>query len=60
MESTAADRRQDLRYQADERPPQALALGLGFQYAMLAVAGIVLTPATSCSWARQPPSSPSA
>ena len=45
MESTAADRAQDLRYQADERPPQALALGLGVQYAMLAVAGIVLTPA---------------
>ena len=45
MESTAAARVQDLRYQADERPPQALALGLGVQYAMLAVAGIVLTPA---------------
>ncbi len=35
----------DVRYEPDERPPAALALGLGFQFAMLAVAGIVLTPA---------------
>ena len=35
----------DVRYEPDERPPAALALGLGFQFAMLTVAGIVLTPA---------------
>ena len=35
----------DVRYEPDERPPAALAVGLGFQFAMLAVAGIVLTPA---------------
>ena len=35
----------DVRYEPDERPPLALALGLGFQFAMLTVAGIVLTPA---------------
>ena len=35
----------DVRYEPDERPPAALSLGLGFQFAMLTVAGIVLTPA---------------
>ena len=35
----------DVRYEPDEQPPAALALGLGFQFAMLTVAGIVLTPA---------------
>ena len=45
MESNAGDRAQDIRYEPDERPPHPLALGLGFQYAMLAVAGIVVTPA---------------
>ena len=41
--TTAGDR--DLRYEPEEQPPPALALGLGFQFAMLTVAGIVLTPA---------------
>jgi len=36
---------QDVRYQPDERPPHGVALGLGMQYAMLAIAGIVLTAA---------------
>ena len=44
-ESNAADTARGIRYEPDERPPHALALGLGFQYAMLAVAGIVVTPA---------------
>ena len=44
MESNTADHNQDIRYEPDERPPHLLAAGLGFQYAMLAVAGIVLTP----------------
>ena len=35
---------QDIRYESDERPPFALTIGLGFQYAALVVAGIVLTP----------------
>ncbi len=39
------DRAQDIRYEPDERPPHPLAFGLGFQYAMLAIAGIVVTPA---------------
>ncbi len=36
---------QDVRYEPDERPPLALTIGLGLQYATLTVAGIVLTPA---------------
>ena len=45
MASTPAGATRDLRYEPDERPPPALAFGLGFQFAMLSVAGIVLTPA---------------
>ena len=33
-----------IRYQPDENPPKALAFGLGLQLAVLAIAGIVLTP----------------
>ena len=33
-----------LRYQPNDRPPPALAFGLGFQQAMLCIAGVVLTP----------------
>ncbi|MDE0452688.1 MAG: hypothetical protein OXI90_13105 [Gammaproteobacteria bacterium] len=35
----------DIRYQADERPPVPLTIGLGLQYAVLALATVVLTPA---------------
>lgn len=45
MPQPAAGGIRDVRYEPDERPPFALALGLGFQFAMLTVAGIVLTPA---------------
>ena len=45
MTSTTAVGARDVRYEPEERPPPALALGLGFQFAMLTVAGIVLTPA---------------
>ena len=34
-----------IRYQPDESPPAALSLGLGMQYALLSISGIVLTPA---------------
>ena len=34
-----------VRYQPNERPPEALAFGLGLQMAILQIAGIVLTPA---------------
>ena len=43
-QSTAA-RTLDVRYEADEKPPHSVAFGLGLQYALLAVAGIVITPA---------------
>ena len=45
MTSTSTAGERDLRYEPEEHPPPALALGLGFQFAMLTVAGIVLTPA---------------
>lgn len=36
--------RKGIRYQPDERPPPALALGLGVQLAVLSIAGIILIP----------------
>ncbi len=45
MSATTAAGVRDVRYEPEEQPPPALALGLGFQFAMLTVAGIVLTPA---------------
>ena len=45
MKSNGDNHNQDVRYEPDERPPVALTVGLGFQYAMLSVAGVVLTPA---------------
>ena len=33
-----------VRYEPDEKPPQALSFGLGFQHAALCIAGVVLTP----------------
>ncbi len=41
MQTTPA---RSLRYEPDERPPPALALGLGFQQALLCISGVVLTP----------------
>ena len=45
MTPTSSGGVRELRYEPEEQPPPALALGLGFQFAMLTVAGIVLTPA---------------
>ena len=42
--STPAAQR-ELRYEPNERPPNLLSLGLGFQLVLLSIAGIVLTPA---------------
>ena len=44
MADQPTDIHQDIRYEPDERPPPALLLGLGLQYAVLIVAGVVLTP----------------
>ncbi|MDE0304460.1 MAG: hypothetical protein OXI87_06185 [Albidovulum sp.] len=37
--------RHHIRFQADEKPPAALTVGLGLQLAILCIAGVVLTPA---------------
>ena len=44
MSDDEPTRRSGVRYQADERPPGALAFGLGLQFAVLTIAGVVLTP----------------
>ena len=41
--STSPD--QDVRYEPDEQPPLPLTIGFGLQYAVLTVAGVVLSPA---------------
>ena len=43
----------EVRYEADERPPLPLTVGLGIQYAMVALGGVVLTPAILISVAGQ-------
>ncbi len=45
MQTDKSHHRASIRYQPDENPPAALAVGLGLQLAILCVAGIVLTPA---------------
>ena len=44
MESGKSSSRQDVLYEPDERPPLAMTVGLGLQYALISVASIVLTP----------------
>ena len=44
MDSNTARAHQDVRYEPDDRPPHLLSVGLGLQYALLSVSGIVLTP----------------
>ncbi len=41
----------DVRYEADDRPPLGLTIGLAAQYTTLALAGVVLTPAILISTA---------
>ena len=45
------DTNHQVRYEADDRPPLGLTIGLGAQYAVLALAGVVLTPAILISTA---------
>lgn len=45
MAVSDSERRSSIRYQADEKPPMTLAIGLGLQFAILIAAGVVLTPA---------------
>ena len=44
MAEQTTDRELDLLYQADEKPPARLTLGLGLQYALLSIGAIVLIP----------------
>ena len=44
MTEGTTDRELDLLYQADEKPPARLTLGLGLQYALLSLGAIVLIP----------------
>ena len=45
MATNDSQQRAGIRYEPDEKPPAALAVGLGLQLAVLCIAGIVLTPA---------------
>lgn len=45
MNVSSAPVLREVRYEPDESPPAALSLGLGMQYALLSISGIVLTPA---------------
>lgn len=45
MNTESADRQSSVRYEADEKPPFLLAIGLGLQIALLTVGGVVLTVA---------------
>jgi len=49
MASNPADALRDVRHEPDENPPKLLSLGLGLQYAMIAVPGIVPGP-TVAPW----------
>ena len=44
MNDTTSRAERDVRYEPDERPPAALAFGMGAQQAVLCIAGVVLTP----------------
>ena len=45
MESDTTRGKDSIRYEPNENPPPLLSFGIGFQAAMLVIAGIVLTPA---------------
>lgn len=45
MNNDASDRQSGVRFEADERPPLLLTIGLGLQIALLTVGGVVLTVA---------------
>ena len=45
MESDRPAGQRQVRFEPDDKPPAGLAAGLGLQFAVLAIAGIVLTPA---------------
>ena len=44
MQSESGRREQQVIYEPNERPPNAVTFALGFQAALLCIAGIVITP----------------
>ena len=44
MATDDSDRRTNVRYQPDEKPPRALAFGLGLQLAVLTIAALIFIP----------------
>ena len=60
MASDPSAIRHGVRYEADERPSVPLTIGLGLQYTVLSIAGVVLIPAVlitiagTCGGAGQP------
>ena len=48
MPSEANRREQPILYEPDDRPPHTITFALGFQAAMLTIAGIVFTPSSWC------------
>ena len=45
MEQAASAQPRHIRFEPDDKPPAALTAGMGLQFAVLSIAGIVLTPA---------------
>ena len=45
MEQDTSAQPRHIRFEPDDKPPAALTAGMGLQFAVLAIAGIVLTPA---------------
>lgn len=45
MPESSRSTQREIRYEPNERPPHMLTFGLGFQFLLLNIAGIVLTPA---------------
>ena len=45
MSASSSTATKEIRYEPNERPPHFLTLGLGIQFVLLNIAGIVLTPA---------------
>ena len=45
MQSEQSSGRTGVRYEPNEKPPRALTFGLGLQFTILCIAGVVLTPA---------------
>ncbi len=45
MEQDTSAQSRRIRFEPDDKPPTALTAGMGLQFAVLAIAGIVLTPA---------------